>query len=323
MKCLVTGGSGFIGSHLVRELSKRGHKVTVFSNGMPAGHALAGGTLYCLHDIVDDPPPEIHPDYFPFDWCFHLAALADVVPSIERPLDYHRVNVDGTVNMLDYCVRTGVKRFIYASSTSIYGIPEEYPTPETAPADPQYPYALTKYIAEQYVMRWGKFYKLPVVSLRINFAYGPGMKSKCYGAVLKVFMAQKANHAPFTVVGDGSQSRDFVFVEDVADAFIKAAESDVSGEIFNVGYGEPRQLNDVIRLLGGGEVVYLPKRPGEPDRTWPDIRKIYTVLGWEPKVSLEEGMKVMLEHLDDWKGETVWTPETIKEATKEWYKYLS
>jgi len=317
MRCLVTGGAGFIGSHLVRKLIKLGHEVTVVDK-VPLSQRDNTADINLVGDISDC--NLILPIC---GWCFHLAALADVVPSMERPLEYHRANVDGTVNILRFSVLNKVKRFIYASSTSIYGIPVQYPTPEDETPAPQYPYALTKHIAEQYVTHWGKFYKLPAVSLRITTAYGPGMKSQGYGSALKVFMAQKANNAPFTVVGDGNQSRDFVFVEDVVDAFIAAAESDVRGESYNVGCGEPRRINEVISLLGGGEVIYLPRRPGEPERTWADIRKIYVQLGWEPKFSLEDGMKVMLEHLDEWKNEKVWTPETIKEATKIWFEHLS
>ncbi len=317
MKCLVTGGAGFIGSHLANKLTSLGHevivldKVEISDRNNVADHNLFG-------DISNY--DTIYPDC---DWCFHLAAMADVVPSIKNPVEYFRSNVDGTVNVLSHCLRSGVKRFVYASSTSIYGVPVKYPTPETESPAPEYPYALTKYLAEQWVMNFGRFYKLPVISLRITTAYGPGMKSKGYGSAFKVFLAQKANDAPFTVVGDGQQQRDFVFVDDVVDAFIKAAESDVKDEIINVGYGEPRKVIDVIEMLGGGEVVYLPRRPGEPDMTWADIAKAYLLLGWEPKVSLEEGMKVMLEHLDEWKGETVWNPESIENATRDWFRYLS
>jgi len=330
MKCLVTGGAGFIGSHLTNRLAELGHEVSVFDLVKPEeGSSLYRPNVTYFEKDVSHSYLDVAKNinrltaYRGCDWVFHLAALADVVPSIDDPLSYHRVNVTGTVKVLNHCVKFGVKRFIYASSTSIYGIPTGFPTPETAPADPQYPYALTKYLAEQYVMHWGKVYHLPVVSLRITSAYGPGMKSKDYGSVFKVFLAQKANKVPYTVVGDGTQSRDYVFVDDIVDAFIKAAESDVRREIFNLGYGEPTTVNRMIELLGNENgVIYLPKRPGEPDMTWTDVRKIKRILHWEPKTSLEDGMKIMLEHLGDWKDEPVWTEEEIKEATKEWFKWL-
>ena len=316
MRCLVTGGTGFIGNHLVQRLAELGHEVTVFD-------VLPPGVLYKLPNISWDLRDITRGTYAGHcDWMFHLAARTDIVPSIERPLEYHRANVEGTVRMLDAAVQLGVKRFIYAGSTSIYGVPKEYPTPETAPADPLYPYALTKYLAELAVLHWGKVYKLPVVSLRITTAYGPGMRSKSYGGAFKVFMAQKANNAPFTVVGNGSQSRDFIYISDVVDAFIRAAESDVKGEAFNIGFGQPRTIKELIRLLGNDNVIYLPPRPGEPDMTWADITKAKLMLNWEPKVPLEQGVKVMLEHLPEWQNEKVWTPETIQKATKAWYRYL-
>lgn len=332
MKCLVTGGAGFLGLHLAERLASLGHEVVVFDlassiyhergpqpRGDIWGFGKRNGITFICRDITQ---PALH--NFRCDWCFHLAALADIVPSVRNPIPYHRVNVEGTVNVLDHAVRLGVKRFIYASSTSIYGIPKEYPTPETAPADPQYPYALTKWLAEESVMHFGKVYKLPVLSLRITTAYGPKMRSTGYGSAFKVFLAQKANNVPYTIVGDGSQSRDFVWVDDVVNAFIKAAESDVEGEVFNVGVGKPRKINDLLKLLGDENgVVYLPKRPGEPDVTWADINKARVMLGWEPQFSLEEGVKIMLARLDEWKKERVWTKETIEEATREWFRCLN
>lgn len=316
MKAIITGGTGFIGSHLVERLAELGHEVTVLDAFPPASPYKLPNISWSWGDITQG----IYAAHC--DWMFHLAAKTDIIPSIERPVEYHVVNVDGTVRMLDAAVQLGVKRFIYASSTSIYGIPKEYPTPETAPADPQFPYALTKYVAEQYVMHWGRVYRLPVVSLRITTAYGPAMKSKGYGSVFKVFMTQKANGAPFTVVGDGSQSRDFIYISDVVDAFIKAAEADVKGEVFNIGFGQPRTIKELLRLLGSDNAVYLPKRPGEPDMTWADIAKAKSMLNWEPRIPLEQGVKVMLEHLPEWKNEKVWTPESIEAATKKWFQNL-
>jgi len=321
MRCLITGGAGFLGSHLAERLAELGHEVRVFDlliTKAGSNKFTHPNITYHYRNICE---PALH--NFRCDWVFHLAALGDIVPSIENPLQYHRYNVDGTVNVLDHCVRLGVKKLIFASSTSIYGIPKLYPTPEIAPADPQYPYALTKYLAEQYVMHWGKVYHLPVVSLRITSAYGPRMKSKHYGSVFKIFLAQRANRAPYTVVGDGEQRRDYIFVSDVVVSFIKAAESDVQGEIFNVGSGKSTTIKRMIELLGNeNSIVYLPKRAGEPDITWADISKIKRMLNWEPKVSFEDGIKVMLKHLKDWKNEPVWTKEKIEEATKEWFKWL-
>ncbi|OGR84164.1 MAG: NAD-dependent dehydratase [Elusimicrobia bacterium RIFCSPLOWO2_01_FULL_54_10] len=327
MQTLVTGGAGFIGSHLVEKLLSLGHSVRVldnFSTGRKANldHLKSSKSLEIIEiDIADY--NKVEPLFKGVDWVFHIASLADIVPSIQNPLAYHRSNVDGTVAVLEASRKHGVKRFQYAASSSCYGIPDAYPTPETAPARPQYPYALTKYLGEQIVMHWGQIYKLPVVSTRFFNVYGPRSRtSGTYGAVFGVFLAQKLKNQPFTVVGDGKQTRDFTFVSDVADACIAVVQSNVSGEIFNVGSGKPTSVNKIVELLKG-QPVYIPKRPGEPDITHADISKITKALGWKPKVSIEEGVGILLKNIDYWKEAPVWTKDSIAEATKDWFKYLS
>ena len=172
-------------------------------------------------------------------------------------------------------------------------------------------------------MHWAKVYGLPAVALRLFNVFGPRSRtSGTYGAVFGVFLSQKLNNKPLTIVGDGSQSRDFTFVTDVADAFIAAAQSEVSGEYFNVGSGGHYTVNELVQLIGG-ESTQIPKRPGEPDITFADTQKIKSQLGWAPKVSFEEGTKAVLDQIEYWREAPVWTPETIKEATKSWFKYLS
>jgi len=326
-KVVVTGGAGFIGSHLVELLLQEKHKVTVidnFSTGRPENieHLKENSDLELIcADITDF--EKIEPVFANKDWVFHLAALADIVPSIEKPVDYHKSNVDGTFNVLRACVKNNVKRFVYSASSSCYGIPDVYPTPETTETDAQYPYALTKYVAEQYVMHWGKVYKLPIVSLRLFNVYGTRSRtSGTYGAMFGVFLAQKLAGKPYTVVGDGTQTRDFTYVTDVANAFYTAAKSDVCNEIMNVGSGNTYSVNKIIELLGG-EKTYIQKRPGEPDCTFADISKIKNLLNWEPKVSIEEGVKNLLDNIYYWKKAPVWDENSIKEATKNWFKYLS
>ncbi len=327
MRSVVTGGAGFIGSHLVDRLLSDGHEVIVLDN-------LSTGRLDNLAQVKDMPRFHFHqvdiaewgavqPYVESVDWVFHLAALADIVPSIQKPLKYYQSNVDGTVNMLEAARQAGVKRFIYVASSSCYGIPDVFPTPETADIRPQYPYALTKYLSEQCVLHWGKVYELPVLSLRLFNVYGPRSRtSGTYGAVFGVFLAQKLRNRPFTVVGDGTQTRDFTFVTDVVNALVMAAQSDISNEILNVGSGNTYSVNRLVDLLGG-DVVYIPKRPGEPDCTYADITKIQRLLGWQPRVSFEEGVRVLLKNIDYWREAPVWTPETIAEATKDWFQYLS
>jgi UDP-glucose 4-epimerase len=325
-KALVTGGAGFIGSHLVDRLIADNHRVTVidnFSTGRP------NNLDHCKNDI-----DLVEADICDFDkiracfdgkeMVFHLAALADIVPSIVNPRGYYASNVFGTMNVVEAARLSGVQKFLYAASSSCYGILEKayYPTVETAPIDTQYPYALTKYLGELTAFHWGEIYDFPVISLRLFNVYGPRSRtSGTYGAVFGVFLSQKLKGKPYTVVGDGTQSRDFIYVTDVADAFVTAAYSDVQGEVFNVGSGNPQSVNKLVSLLGG-EKVNIPKRPGEPDCTWADIAKIKALLGWEPKVSFEQGVQKIIEKIDYWRDAPVWTPETIKEATADWFKYL-
>lgn len=326
-KVIVTGGAGFIGSHLVEQLIEDGCKVTVldnFSTGRPQNlkYIKDKSKLTIVRaDIADF--RRVRKYFNGIDWVFHLAGLADIVPSIKRPLDYHHANIDGTVSVLEASRLAGVKRFIYAASSSCYGIPDEYPTPETAAIRPGYPYALTKYIAEIYVLNWGRIYKLPVVSLRLFNVYGPRSRtSGVYGAVFGVFLAQKLAGRPFTVVGDGAQTRDFTFVTDVVKAFIMAAQSQIKNEVLNVGSGNSYSINRLVELLGG-PAVYIPKRPGEPDRTQADITKIREKLGWKSETLFEKGVKILLDNIDYWKDAPVWIPEKIEQATKEWFQYLS
>lgn len=327
MKTLVTGGAGFIGSHLAELLIAQGHEVIVIDN-------LTSGRLLSLAKLESNPRfrfvnadirdvPAMTPAFENVDWVFHLAGLADIVPSIEMPAQYFSTNVTGTFNVLECARKAGVKRLLYAASSSSYGIPDCYPTPETSPIKPQYPYALTKYMGEELVLHWAQLYKLPAVSLRLFNVYGTRSRTTgAYGAVFGVFLAQKLNGRPFTVVGDGSQTRDFTYVTDVAAAFLKAAESNVSGAVMNVGSGTHVSVNRLVELLGG-DVEHIPRRPGEPDCTFGDIARIRWLLGWQAKVSFEEGVRTMVNHIEDWKDAPVWNPASIGEATDAWFRYLS
>lgn len=326
MKAVVTGAAGFIGSHLVDRLLSDGFKVIGidnFANGNPGNIARAAENprfSFLQADVADH--DVIAPAFEGVDRVFHLAALADIVPSIERPLGYHRANVDGTVSVLEAARLAGAKRFVYAASSSCYGLAKEFPTPETATVAPAYPYALTKWMGECCVTHWNQVYGLPTVSLRLFNVYGPRARtSGTYGAVFGVFLAQKLAGKPFTVVGDGTQTRDFTFVSDVVAAFAAAGGSDLSGEIMNVGSGGTHAVNRLVELLGG-PVVHIPKRPGEPDCTFADTARIRERLGWRPRVSFEQGVGVMLEHIEDWREAPVWDQGTIADATRSWFRYL-
>ena len=326
-KTIVTGGAGFIGSHLVDRLLKDGHEVIAidnFSSGRKENLSQHKGNKKLKLVKADVADFKKIAKYFKgVDWVFHLAALADIVPSIENPMKYFRANADGTAAVLEASRLNNVKRFLYAGSSSYYGIPDVYPTPETAEIKTEYPYALTKYLGELAVMHWCKIYHLPAVSLRMFNVYGPRARtSGAYGAVFGVFLAQKLAGKPFTVVGDGNQTRDFTFVSDCVEAFILAAQSNISGEVFNISAGQDYSVNEIIKLIGHGNVVHIPKRPGEPDKTLSDNSKAKRMLGWAPKISIEQGVKIMLDNIHYWKGAPVWDEKKIAEATKGWFKYL-
>ena len=324
---VVTGGAGFIGSHMVDLLLERGYEVRVIDN-------LVGGRLENLAAHVNN--PRLHVEvadvrhlttgsslFAGARYVFHFAGIGDIVPSIERPLDYMSANVMGTVATLEAARAAGVRKFVYAASSSCYGLADQLPTTELAPIRTEYPYALSKYQGELAVQHWGHAYRLPFVSMRIFNAYGPRSKTTgAYGAVFGVFLAQKRNGKPFTVVGDGTQTRDFVFAWDLAKAFLAAAESSRTGEIYNVGAGQPRSVNELVALLGG-DVVYVPKRPGEPECTWADLTKITNELGWTPQVSLEAGVAELLKHIDDWACAPVWDADSISRATQAWFGALA
>jgi UDP-glucose 4-epimerase len=326
MRALITGGAGFIGSHLTELLLSQGHEVLVIDN-------LSSGRLSNLKKVENHPGYSFHPIdirkrelleplFEEIDWVFHLAGLADIVPSIENPQSYFEVNVDGTFHVLESARKYRCKRIIYAASSSCYGIPQIYPTPEKAPITPQYPYALTKYLGEQLVIHWNRVYHLETVSLRLFNVYGPRSRTTgTYGAVFGVFLTQKLHNKPFTVVGDGTQTRDFTYVSDVASAFLQAAESSEAGEVFNVGSAHHHSVNHLVELLKG-EVVYIPKRPGEPDCTFANIEKIQKRLNWNPNISFEEGVARLLDCIEDFRDAPLWEPGSIDKATRSWFKYL-
>jgi len=322
---IVTGGAGFIGSHAVDQLLAKGYRVRVIDNltgGREFNLAHHGENQDLIRDFRDIRTIEPEdPAFEGVDIVLHFAGIGDLVPAIEQPVEYMDVNIQGTIRVLDASRRAGVGKFVYAASSTCYGFAET-PTREDHPIDPEHPYGLSKNLGEQAAFHWAKVYGLPVNAIRIFNAYGTRSRtSGAYGAVFGVFLKQKLAGKPFTIVGDGTQTRDFVYVTDVARAFVMAAESEISGEIFNVGAGNPQSVNHLADLLGG-ERVHIPKRPGEPDCTWADITKIRTRLGWEPEVSFEDGVATVAANIDYWRDAPLWTPESIQQETQNWFRYL-
>ncbi len=323
---VVTGGAGFIGSHMVDLLVERGFRVHVIDN-------LAGGRIVNLEQHKENPDVvveiqdirTISPAERLFQnarYVFHFAGIGDIVPSIDRPTDYMSTNVLGTVHVLEAARHARVQKLVYAASSSCYGIATECPTTENAPIQPQYPYALSKFQGEQAVLHWGQVYGLPVNSIRIFNAYGIRSRTTgAYGAVFGVFLAQKLAGKPLTIVGDGKQTRDFVYVTDVARAFYAAADTALVQRVYNVGAGNPQPVNHLADLLGGAR-VHIPRRPGEPDCTWADIGKIGVELGWTPQVPFEDGVKTMLENIAYWREAPVWDASSIEATTRSWFAFL-
>jgi UDP-glucose 4-epimerase len=324
-KVIVTGGAGFIGSHLCSELVKQGFEVHVIDN-------LSTGRIQNLKHIKNKIK------FYKFDlskngrwkkiftkntlYVFHLAAIADIVPSIENPDKYFNSNVLSTLNILECCRNLNLKKLIYTASSSCYGIPKKYPTKETDKVDPQYPYALSKYVAEELIIHWSKIYKIKFNSLRLFNVYGTRSRtSGTYGAMFGVFLAQKLKNKPLTIVGNGKQSRDFIYVSDVVNALIMSAKSKLFNNIFNVGNGNPIKILDIAKLLNSS-FIFIEDRPGEPKKTHANIGKIKNMINWKPKISIQQGVKKLLEDINYWKDAPLWTPKNIKIATKSWFKYL-
>ena len=324
IKHIVTGGAGFIGSHLVEALVKKKKNVVVLDN-LSTGRfenikKLKNNIKFIKADISKKGNWE--KEFKGKVYLYHLAALADIVPSIQEPEKYFQSNVYGTFNIIEACKKSKVIKFIYSASSSCYGIPKKYPTKENANLDPKYPYALTKKIAEDLILHWSKIYKIPTISLRLFNVYGTRSRtSGTYGAMFGVFLAQKYHNKPLTIVGNGTQKRDFIHVEDLSEAIIKCFELK-KNYILNLGGGNPVSVIKIAKMISK-KLVFIPKRPGEPDITFANISLTKKVLKWKPKISIEEGVKRLLIDICDWKKAPVWTPKKIKTKTRLWFKYLS
>lgn len=291
---VVSGGFGFIGSHLVDLLIAEGHEVRVIDSGKERGTSNLGHckdkiSVHIANINTFDPHSPVMEGV---DYYFHIAGLGSIRPSFERPSDYMMTNVQGTVRMLEACRHAKVKKFVYAASSANYGVATEVPTSENCPLNLQHPYGLSKYLGERAAFHWNEFFDLPANAVCIFDAYGPRVGPTGLG----IFIRQKLEGKPFTVVGTGEQKRDFIYVTDVARAFLMAAETPIRGELFNCGSGNPQTVNRMLELLGG-EKTYIPARTHEPLLTCADITKIKTMLGWEPMISFEEGMKKVLERI--------------------------
>lgn len=297
---LVTGGAGFIGSHIAKELVRQGQQVTVLDN-------LSGGKLENL-ELVKDRITFIEGDICDFsallkacigvDYVLHLAALISVAESMAKPQETAKVNVQGTVNVLEAAKQCGVKRVVFSSSAAVYGTRPELPYKEDTPIDCQSPYAWSKQVGAELCQLYTKAYGLEAIALRYFNVFGTGQNpNSAYAAVIAKFMQLAAENKPLGIDWDGLQSRDFVSVKDVVQANLLAATKGVPGEIYNVASGRTYtllELADIIEKVSGRKLerVSRPKRPGDVHESSADISKI-EALGYTPTVTLEEGLRAM------------------------------
>ena len=296
MRILVTGGAGFIGSHLVDRLIKENHKVIVIDN-LTTGkeeNINPQAEFYNL-DIYDF--EKIKPLFEKIDFVFHLAAIPQILVSIKDPVETSKVNILGTINVFKAAIEAKVKRVIFASSSSVYGNQEKLPLKENMRPNPVNPYALQKLVGEQFAKLFTKLYGIPIISLRYFNVYGPRINiNSDYSSVIGKFLKQKAEGKPLTIFGNGEQTRDFCYIDDVVDATIKAMKSKKlkGGEVINIGSGKSYSINYLADLIGGKR-KYLAPREGDVKHTQADITLAKKLLTWQPKVSFEEGLRRVKE----------------------------
>ncbi len=294
---LVTGGAGFIGSHVCELLLAQGHRVRVLDNlSTGISENLAEGVELFEADICD--LEAIRPAFTNIDGVFHLAAMPSVTMSIEDPMKTHLVNIDGTLNVLMAARDAKVKRLVYSASAAAYGNPTILPATTNMKADPLNPYALQKFVGELYCKQFSLLFGLETVSLRYFNAYGPRMADVgAYVNVISIFAQQKRKGLPMTIFGDGKQTRDFVHVKDIARANLEAMLSPAvdGGDVLNVGSGLSYSVNDVADIMGG-ERAYLenPRGKGDPADSLADISETKQKLGWEPSIAFELGLKELM-----------------------------
>ncbi len=290
MKCIVTGGAGFIGSNLVDSLIEEGHEVIIFDDMSTGDYKNLNRYARYIDVNISKSSLDYYVRWFEgVDTIFHTAAKARVQPSIEDPLAFNETNVTGTLRLLKLAVDTGVRRFIYSASSSVYGNTHVFPTPESHPTNPLSPYGAQKLMGEIYCKTFSQIYNIETVSLRYFSVYGERQLLKgAYCLVMGIFANQRLNNKPMTINGDGEQRRDFTYVGDVVRANILASQSDKvgNGEVINIGNGENRSVNELADMIEGDRIYGDPVI--EPKQTLADNSLAYELLGWKPTVILDD-----------------------------------
>ena len=291
-KIIVTGGAGFIGSHLVDKLIEEGYEVIVIDN-LSTGKKenINFKAVFYKKDICDF--EEIKPLFDGADYVFHLAAIPRIPFSIKNPIKTSKVNILGTINVFKAALENKIKRVIFASSSSVYGNQEKLPFKEDMIPNPISPYSLQKFVGEKFAKLFTNLYDIPIVCLRYFNVYGPRINfDSDYTLVIGKFLKQKAENKSLTIYGDGEQTRGFCYVEDVVRANIKAMESKsiVGGEVINISSGKTQSINYLAELIGGS-VKFLPIRKGDILHAKADISLANNLLNWQPEISFKDGLK--------------------------------
>jgi UDP-glucose 4-epimerase len=303
-KFLVTGGAGFIGSHIVERLVGKGVRVRVVDN-LSTGHIRRLTSLLPTIELLEGDLADeaiAHRAVDGVDYVLHQAAIPSVQRSIRDPIASNRANVTATLNLLESCRKHGVRRVVYAASSSVYGDTPVLPKREDMPANPLSPYALQKFTAERYAMMYHELFGLQTVSLRYFNVFGPSQDPNSeYSAVIPKFITKLLHAERVTIFGDGEQSRDFTYVDNVVEANLLALEAtEASGKVFNVGCGERISLNHLVRFLEKilgvtAKVEYEPPRSGDVRDSLADINRAKSALGYYPRVAIEEGLRKTVE----------------------------
>ncbi len=299
LKSVITGGAGFIGSNLTDHLVRIGHKVVVLDNFVSGkksnlSHHKKKDVKIIKIDISKS--KNLYKYFKGADYVFHLAALAEIIPSIKNPKKYFNNNVIGTLKVVEAANKVKIKKLIYAASSSCYGTPKKLPTSEKDEINLKNPYAVTKFIGEEIIMNYAEMFKMPNISFRFFNVYGPRLNaSGQYGAVISNFLFQKKNNKPLTIVGDGKQTRDFIHVDDLANAFLKILKSKYNNKIYNLGSGKKTSINYIASIFNGKK-KFISIRPGEPKDSLANISKLKKDINWKPKISIEKGIKNLLRN---------------------------
>lgn len=324
---LITGCAGFIGSHLVNFLLNKNQKVIGIDNlcsgkSKNLKNAFKNKNFLFFRGDIKNIYKILKNKKIKIDYVFHLAGHGELIPSIEKPVEYFNNNAMNTVHLIDYVRKNHkIKKFIYAASSSCYGIVNGK-TNEKSKISIEHPYAFSKYVGELACLHWGKVFKMPIISIRIFNAYGPRSRtSNVYGAVIGVFLKQKLMNYPLTIVGNGFQKRDFLYISDLCRAFYMASKSNLNSEIFNLGRGKAESVNYLASLISNKK-KFIPWRPGEPKFIEANISKIKSKLRWRPTTKLKDGMRKVIKEINFWKNAPLWTNKSIRQATKNWHKYL-